>query len=79
MTRWSVVVSDETDKALRVFLAEQGGGKKGELSTFIEDAVRKRLFELTVHQVKQQNAEVTPEEIMNAIDEAVQEVRASRT
>lgn len=79
MTRWSVVVSDETDKALRVFLAEQGGGKKGELSTFIEDAVRTRLFELTVRQVKQQNSKVPPEEIMNAIDEAVQDVRASRT
>lgn len=79
MTRWSVVVSDETDKALRVFLAEQGGGKKGELSTFIENAVRKHLFELTVRKIKQQNAEVPSEELMNAIDEAVQDVRASRT
>jgi hypothetical protein len=70
MTRWSVVVSEETDKALRVFLAEQGGGKKGDLSAFIEEAVKVRLLELTVRQVKAQNASAYQQEILDAMDEA---------
>lgn len=37
-TRWNVAVSTETDQALRVFLANQGGGRKGDLSRFIEEA-----------------------------------------
>ena len=29
-TRWNVAVSVETDQALRMFLASQGGGRKGD-------------------------------------------------
>ena len=39
-TRWNVAVSTSTDQALRIFLASQGQGKKGDLSRFIEDAVQ---------------------------------------
>jgi predicted nucleic acid-binding protein len=41
LTRWSVKVSKETDIALRSYLAERGG-KKGDLSKFIERAVTRR-------------------------------------
>lgn len=37
--RWNIAVSPSTDHALRVFLAQQGGGRKGDLSRFIEEAV----------------------------------------
>jgi hypothetical protein len=79
MTRWSVVVSEETDKTLRVFLAEQGGGKKGDLSAFIEDAVKSRLFELTVKQIKEQNLGTDQQIILDTIEDAVRGVRANRT
>ena len=36
--RWNVAVSADTDQSLRMFLASQGGGRKGDLSRFIEEA-----------------------------------------
>ena len=38
-TRWNLVVSPKTDKALRKFLAAAGAGRKGDISRFVEDAV----------------------------------------
>lgn len=44
--RWTIKVSGETDLALRSFLGAHGM-KKGDLSRFVEEAVRARLTELT--------------------------------
>jgi Ribbon-helix-helix domain len=41
--RWAITVSKETDLNLRTFLGAQGM-KKGDLSKFIEEAVRWRVF-----------------------------------
>jgi hypothetical protein len=70
-TRWNVVVSPETDRALRRFLAGAGGGRKGDLSRFVEEAVRERIAELTVEQLKAQNADRPQDEIETTIDEAL--------
>ena len=43
-TRLTVTVSRETDLALRAYLGAQGM-RKGDLSKFIEDAVRWRMFD----------------------------------
>jgi len=40
--RWSLKVSRETDEALRAYLG-QVGGRKGDLSRFIEEAVQAKL------------------------------------
>ncbi len=72
--RWNIKVSSDTDLALRRFLGSQGT-KKGDLSKFIEEAVRARVFQLTVQDIKAQNAETDPEELQSLIDDAVQEVR----
>ncbi len=40
--RWSLKVSRETDKALRGYLG-RSGGRKGDLSRFVQDAVKERL------------------------------------
>ena len=69
--RWNVAVSTETDQALRIFLASRGQGRKGDLSRFIEDAVRERVFRETAQAVKEQNREATPEEIEAAVSEAL--------
>ncbi|HCL3539062.1 TPA: methionine repressor-like protein, partial [Pseudomonas aeruginosa] len=45
--RWNVAVSADTDQSLRMFLASQGGGRKGDLSRFIEEAVRAHILELS--------------------------------
>lgn len=68
--RWSIVVRDEVDKALRAYLGRRGT-KKGDLSQFVEEAVQARLFELTVQDVKQRNREYPQDEILEAIDEAL--------
>ena len=75
MTRWSLIVSDETDQRLRAFLGQQGA-KKGALSRFVEEAVVQRLrFEETVNRVQERNLQYSEEEMMGDIDEAIREIR----
>ena len=38
--RWNFAVSPDTDQSVRMFIALQGGRRKGDLSRFIEEAVR---------------------------------------
>lgn len=68
--RLTIVVPEATDRALRTYLARKGG-KKGDISRFIDDAVRARLFELTVENVKKRNRPYSQKEILAAIEEAV--------
>jgi hypothetical protein len=75
--RWNIKVSRETDLALRSFLGSQGM-KKGDLSKFIEQAVRAHVFHHTVQDIKTRNAGTDPEELQSLIDEAVREVRAEK-
>jgi hypothetical protein len=75
--RWTVKVSKSTDRSLRSHLAQKGL-KKGDLSKFIEEAVRWRVFHQTVEDTKARNANVPQEEIEAAIDEALAAVRAER-
>ena len=75
--RWSIKVSRDTDLALRTFLGAQGM-KKGDLSKFIEEAVRRRVLQCTVQDIRARNADADPDEIQRIIDEAVSEVRAER-
>ncbi len=75
--RWNVKVSKETDLTLRTFLGSQGM-KKGDLSKFIEEAVRWHVFHRTVQDIKARNAGTDPDELQRIIDDTVQEVRAER-
>ncbi len=75
--RWNIKVSKETDLALRTFLGAQGM-KKGDLSKFIEDAVRWRVFHRTVQDIKTRNAKTDPGQLQRIVDDAVREVRAKR-
>lgn len=51
--------------------------KKGDLSRFIEEAVRWRVFEQAVAETKARNARVPPAAIESAVDEALAAVRAA--
>jgi len=75
--RWSVKVSKDTDLTLRTFLGAQGM-KKGDLSKFIEEAVRRRVLQRTIQDIRARNADADPDEIQLIVDEAVSEVRAER-
>jgi len=57
--RWNIKVSKETDLTLRTYLGARGM-KKGDLSKFIEEAVRWRIFNRTVQQIKARNAGADP-------------------
>ena len=50
--RWNIAVSPDVDQSVRMFIAAQGGGRKGDLSRFIEEAVRAFLLERAVDQAK---------------------------
>ena len=75
--RWSIKVSKDTDLTLRTFLGSQGM-KKGDLSKFIEDAVRRRVLQCTVQDIRARNADTDPDEIQRIVDEAISEVRTER-
>jgi Ribbon-helix-helix domain len=75
--RWNIKVSKDTDLTLRTFLGAQGA-KKGDLSKFIEEAVRWRVLQCTVQDIRARNADANPDELQSMIDEAVQEVRADQ-
>jgi hypothetical protein len=74
-TRLTITWSKEADHALRSFLGAQGM-KKGDLSKFIEEAVRWRIFHQTVREARDAFADVSPDELQKMIDDAVEEVRA---
>lgn len=75
MIRWSLSIPEKTDRALRMYLA-RNGGRKGDLSRFVDDAVRRRIFDLTVAQVKDRNARYNQREILEVIDEELNATRA---
>jgi len=68
--RWSVVVPESTDKALRTYLAGTGM-KKGDISHFVDEAVQLHLFDLVTDAVKARNKQFNQDDILAAIDEAV--------
>ena len=59
-TRWTVSVSKETDISVRNFLAQRGM-KQGDLSKFIEDAVKWRMFDQTMAEARSKFADLPPE------------------
>jgi hypothetical protein len=72
--RWNLKVSRETDLSLRTYLGARGM-KKGDLSKFVEEAVRWRIFDHTVQEIKARNADTGPAELQKMIDDAVREAR----
>ena len=71
MTRWTVTVSKGTDITLRSFLAQRGL-KKGDLSKFVEDAVKWRVLDQTIAEARAKFADLPAEELQAIIDEAVE-------
>jgi len=73
-TRWTVSVSKETDRALRGFLIERGM-KRGDIAKFIEEAVKKRIFEQTLAHAREKLANAPADDLQTMLDEACQAVR----
>ena len=77
MTRWNLVISDDTNHRVRSYLARTGG-KKGDLSRFVDRAVRQAIFWETVESVWERNRHLSDEAVRSLADEAVAEARAGR-
>ena len=73
-TRWTASVSKETDIEVRSFLAQRGM-KKGDLSRFIEEAVKWRVFDLTMTEARGKFSDMPVEEAEALIAEAVTATR----
>ena len=73
-TRWTVSVSKETDISVRSFLAQRGM-KQGDLSKFIEDAVKWRMFDQTMAEARSKFADLPPEALDSLLEEAVAAAR----
>jgi len=76
VVRWNLAVSSDTDQSVRMFLASQGGGRKGDLSRFIENAVRNYIFDRTVEDAKAANTTVSETDLTAIVNEAVQWARS---
>ena len=77
-TRWTVSVSKETDISVRSFLAQRGM-KKGDLSKFIEEAVKWRVFDQTLTEVRGKFADLPPADLDSLIEEAVTASREAKS
>jgi hypothetical protein len=73
-TRWTVTVSKDTDIAVRSLLAQRGL-KKGDLSKFIEEAVKWRVFDQTLAETRAEFDDLAPEALQDLINEATEAVR----
>ena len=78
MPRWNLVIPEKTDRAVRTFLARTGG-RKGDLSRFVDEAVRRRVLDLTVRAIKDRNARYDQQDILDLIGEEVNAARADRS
>ena len=78
MTRWNLVIADDTDRHVRSYLARTGG-KKGDLSRFVDRAVRQAVFWETIESIWERNRNLSSEDARRLADESVAELRADRS
>lgn len=78
MSRWTLVIPEKTNRMLRTHLAIRGA-KKGDLSKFVDKAVRQMLFRETAASVKDRNADADTDGIEAAIDESIERFRETRS
>ena len=76
-TRWTLVIPENTDKVVRSHLA-LSGMKKGDLSKFVDRAVRQAVFWETTTDLKTQNSGEDPAVIEAVVEEAVSWARENR-
>ena len=74
-TRWNLVISEQTNVAVRSFLAQRGF-KKGDLSAFVEEAVRWRVFDQLLGQAREGLDGLPLQDAETLLDEALADVRA---
>ncbi|MBI1380737.1 MAG: hypothetical protein GC161_06580 [Planctomycetaceae bacterium] len=83
MPKWNVTIQPETDRMVRVFLARTGL-KKGDLSAFVEEAVRSEILRRQAEALRETDPGLSNEEAIElardlaALDRGVQDMRTRR-
>lgn len=70
MIQWNIAISEDTDRKVRTYLGRTGK-KKGDLSRFVDRAVRQAIFWETVETIWDRNKHLSAEEAQALADEAV--------
>jgi len=78
MTRWQVTIPEQTDRMVRAHLTRRGV-KESDLSGYVDRALRRAVFWDTLDAVREQNRQVDPAEIEQAVNQAMDETRADRS
>ena len=78
MTRWTLSIPHDTDRAVRSFLARKGG-KKGDLSKFATEAMHREMLRQTIWDLQARNAELSEQDAEHLAQEAVTWARATRS
>jgi hypothetical protein len=73
-THWTITVSKDTDIVVRTFLARRGL-KSSDLSDFVEEAVKWRVFEQTTAEAREAFADLAPEAAQDLVNEATKALR----
>ena len=76
LARWSLKVSRDTDVALRTLLATRGG-RKGDLSRFVEEAVNREVLRQTMNDLRERNADLNEDEVARLVDEELAATRST--
>ena len=76
-SRWHLKVSEEADRQVRSFLADRGY-KKGDLSRFVEEAVRWRVLDRTTESLRDRFSDLSDDEVEQLSEEAVRFARLAR-
>lgn len=77
MARWNISVSSNLDTIVRTFLADRGEGENADLSRFVDEAARARIFALTASQTKEAMSGLDEAETNALIGEALDWARSS--
>ena len=70
MTQWTLQVPDETDRSVQRYLAHAAGAA-GELSAFVDQAVRAEILRRTVRDIQDSNSDLAAEDAQALANEAV--------
>ncbi len=76
MTRWDLVISDETDRSVRSYLARTGD-MSGDLSKFVDETLRGEILRRTVRDIQERNKDLSADEAETLAQEAVAWARAN--
>ena len=76
MIQWQIDIPEEIDRMVRSRL--ERSGQNGDLTQYVNKAIRQRVLRDTLREIHERNAHLDPDEIESLVDEAVNWAREDR-